>query len=122
MARGKRSAAIQITRRRNAKRLGVRWLAENGADTAFRPNVFIIGHAHAAESGVCPHLSPTVLQDDSRLFVRILVPHAAGIPMSALSLPAAPLSTHLISARKFTSVGLWALALNMFLRLFTTFV
>ena len=44
----------------------------------------------------------------------------ATMPMSAFNLLAASPSTHFTSARKLTSVGLSGLALNMFLRLFTT--
>ena len=44
------------------QRLGVRWLAGNGADTAFLARHHT-GCSHDAESGVCPRPSPTALQD-----------------------------------------------------------
>ena len=54
-----------------AKGHGVRWLAGNGADTAFeREQTFNVGSwmlkvrcfPHS-QSGVCPHPSPTAVQD-----------------------------------------------------------
>src|SRR6185369_4969769 len=55
-----------------AKRRGVRWLARNGADTALDPKqTFAVGFSMFdvrcfcphSQSGVCPHPSPTAVQD-----------------------------------------------------------
>ena len=43
-------------------RLGLRWLAGNGADTAFRSRLSTASRG-ASQSGVCPHPSPTAVQD-----------------------------------------------------------
>ena len=45
-----------------------------------------------------------------------------GIPMSALNFLAASASNHFTRAMKLTSVGLCALAWNMFFKLLTTFL
>ena len=106
---------------------GVRWLAGNGADTAFAwSQVFAFLQPFRSyglpESGVCPHPSPTALQDASRSTQRVrLRSEASCRPADVLLLcllllstlgalaarpaPKAPLV--LLEAEQFANLGGW---------------